>query len=97
MNVFCPASTGIVTTDFAVAGTITGHDPGPAETMYEVISGVVAADGVQLTVIPFVPSFATTFVGADGAEYVTACAIGVMTVTARAATADAATSARLRV
>jgi hypothetical protein len=86
-----------VTTDFAFAETMTGQDPAPAETMYEVISGAAVVDGVQRTVTPPADSYATTFVGAVGAAYVAACAIGVRTVAASAATADAAMNARFKV
>jgi hypothetical protein len=55
-----------------------------------VIAGLTSADFVQRTLIPLADAVATTFVGADGAEYVLADAIGVTVEIARAANATVA-------
>ncbi len=54
------------------------------------IAGFTSADRVQRTLIPVADAVATTLVGADGAEYVLAVAIGVIVEIARAAKATVA-------
>ena len=54
------------------------------------IAGFTSVERVQRTLIPVADADATTFVGADGAEYVSADAIGVIVEIARAAIPTAA-------
>lgn len=57
-------------------GTKIGHEPAPAETTWPMTPGATAAPGTHLTTTPRVPIYEVTLVGAFGAEYVLAWAIG---------------------